>query len=213
MLFKQTMNPPNCKACFAENMFKISTDFLLQYTSADQTTSTRQQSTAGKRSRFFTHRKPRDSAVCLNGTTILFIFFLQQMKPPPDPRLVKPVSGQSPSPAGWPSPQTWWSSTVIRTGWWSAWLCCSGWWGWRGARGPQGPEGGSCHTSRPACSDLAAPKRERTRTVWKEKKNNTQGDRIMIQISIIDFWETNCYISSLKTQWLLKYVHYTAIYV
>lgn len=45
------------------------------YTSADQITSTRRQSTSGKKSRFFTHRKPQDSEVCLNGTTVLFIFF------------------------------------------------------------------------------------------------------------------------------------------
>lgn len=159
MLFKQTMNPPNCKAHFAENMFKMSTDFLLQYTWADQTTLTR-QSTSGKGSWFFTYRKPWDSEVCLNGTTLLFTFFLQPVRPPPSPRFIKPVSGQSPSPAGWPSPQTWWSSMVILTGWWSALLCCSGWWGRRGARGPQGPGRGSCHTSQPACSDLAAPKRE-----------------------------------------------------
>lgn len=131
--------------------------------STHQLTKLHQQGSRAPQAReVFTHRKPRDSEVCLNGTTILFIYvFLQQVRPPPDPRLVKPVSGQSPSPAGWPFPQTWWSSMVILTGWWSAWLCCSGWWGWRGARGPQGPEGGSCHTSQPACSDLAAPKRER----------------------------------------------------
>lgn len=121
-----------------------------------------------------TYRKPWDSEVCLNGTTILFIyFFCAAGEATPSHRASKPVSGPSPSPAGWPSPQTWWSSMAILTGWWSAWRCCSGWWGWRGARGPQGPEGGSCRTIRPACSDLAAPERtgarlHRDRVEWEE---------------------------------------------
>lgn len=102
----------------------------------------------------------------------LFIFFCAAGEAAPSHRASKPVSGPSPSPAGWPSPQTWWSSMAILTGWWSAWRCCSGWWGWRGARGPQGPEGGSCRTIRPACSDLAAPERtgarlHRDRVEWE----------------------------------------------
>lgn len=160
MPFKQTMNPPNCKAHFAENMFKISTNFPLQYTLPNQTTLTRQQSPSGKRS--WSQKDVRLWGLLKWHDHIIYIF-LQPARPPPSPGVVKPVSGQSPSPAGWPSPQTWWSSMVILTGWWSALLCCSGWWGWRGARGPQGPEGGSYRTSQPACSDLAAPKRERTR--------------------------------------------------
>lgn len=96
----------------------------------------------------------------LEWHNLIIYFCLQPLKPPPSPRSIKPVSGRSPSPVGWPSPQTWWSSMVILTGWWSALLCCSGWWGWRGAHGPQGPGEDSCHTSQLACSGLAAPKRE-----------------------------------------------------
>lgn len=56
--------------CCAENTFKTSTHFQLLYTSADQTTSTRQHSTSGKISwlcnfiysfNFFIHKKRRDS--------------------------------------------------------------------------------------------------------------------------------------------------------
>lgn len=75
MLFKQTWMHPTASLALLKNTFKMSTNLLLQYTSADQTTSTRQHSTSGKRRWFVTNIKPWESEVCLNGTTILFIFF------------------------------------------------------------------------------------------------------------------------------------------
>lgn len=160
MQFKQTTNPLSCAACFAENMFKISTFTCYNI---HQPTKLRQWGSRAPLTGvvdFSPPWQPWDWGL-LEWHSRITYFFLQRVKPPLNPRLVKPVSGQSPSPAGWPSPQTWWSSMVILTGWWSAWQCCSGWWGWRGARGPQGPEGGSYHTSQLACSDLAAQRRRK----------------------------------------------------
>lgn len=158
MLFKQTMNPPSCRARFAENVQNIN-----KFPATVHITwlnYINKGAPAGKRGSFSNYRELWG---LLEWHDCIIYFCPQPARPAPSHRLVKPVSGPSPSPAGWPSPQTWWSSMVILTWWWSAWLCCSGWWGWRGARGPQGPEGGSCHTSLLAYSDLAAPKREGTR--------------------------------------------------
>lgn len=179
MQFKQTVNPLNCEAHVAKNMFwNIHKYPATVHINPLNTTWTRQQSPlprppSGKEMNWpAAYRKPWDSGVCLNGTTVLLFILFFAVQParaaplpgprPPRPlfrRWSKPVSGRSPSPAGWPSPQTWWSSTVIPSGWWSAWLCCSGWWGWRGARGPRGPGAGSCRTFQPACSDPAARQR------------------------------------------------------
>lgn len=117
----------------------------------------------------------------LKWHNLIIYFSLQPVRRRPSARLVKPVSGRSPSPAGWPSPQTWWSSRVIPTGWWSASLCYSGWWGWRGARGPQGPEGGSCRTSRPACSDPATKCKEKQHTRWENQSVIKLNDKLLIK--------------------------------
>lgn len=102
----------------------------------------------------------------------IIIFCFSRSRRGLHPGAFKPVSVRSPSPARWPSPQTWWSSTARPSEWWSAWQCCSGWWAWRGGRGLQGPAAGSQRPSPQAGSDLAASRSDRkVRPVSFERVN------------------------------------------
>lgn len=72
MLFKQTVNPPNCEARFDENMFKISTESRTNYNSKAAEHLGQEK---------LTFRPQRDFEVCLNGTTVLFIFSCSRWGP------------------------------------------------------------------------------------------------------------------------------------
>lgn len=80
MLFKQTMNPPSCRAHFAENVQNIH-KFPATVHITWQTTLTREP----PQEREVHFPITENCGVCLNGTTVLFIFVHSQRGQLPHP--------------------------------------------------------------------------------------------------------------------------------